>query len=274
VIAYPHIDPIILSVGPVQLHWYGLMYVLGFCGAWVLGRAACKRPDAVWTEDQLADLIFFGALGVVLGGRLGYVFFYNLPQFLQDPLWLLRIDQGGMSFHGGLLGVLVSTGLYARRQGKSFFQMTDFIAPLVPFGLGAGRIGNFIGGELWGRASDVPWAMVFPGDPLQLPRHPSQLYQFFAEGVVLFAAVWLFSRRQRPEMAVSGFFLVTYGLLRTVVELFRQPDPQLGYLIGGLTMGQLLSLPMVLVGLVMLVRSYTRPAVNHSFSRSRTQGPN
>ena len=200
--------------------------------------------------------------------------FYGWSQFVENPLWLVRIDQGGMSFHGGLLGVLTALYLYARRTKRSFAQVTDFVAPLVPFGLGTGRLGNFIGGELWGRASDVPWAMVFPADPLQLPRHPSQLYQFVAEGVILFIAVWLFSRRPRPEAAVSGFFLLAYGLLRTAAELFRQPDPQLGYLIGGLTMGQLLSLPMVLIGTIVLVRSARPPhTVLIELKRDRLRSP-
>ena len=261
-IPYPAIDPVIFSAGPIQVHWYGLMYVLAFCGAWLLGRVRCKASGGRWSDEELGDIIFYGALGVILGGRLGYVLFYGWSQFVENPLWLVRIDQGGMSFHGGLLGVLAALYLYARRTKRSFAQVTDFVAPLVPFGLGTGRLGNFIGGELWGRATDVPWAMVFPADPLQLPRHPSQLYQFAAEGVILFIAVWLFSRRPRPEAAVSGFFLLAYGLLRTAAELFRQPDPQLGYLIGGLTMGQLLSLPMVLIGTLLLVRSARRPTLS------------
>ena len=213
----------------------------------------------VWQEEQLSDIIFYGAIGVVLGGRFGYVLFYNFDYFLQNPLWLFRIDQGGMSFHGGMLGVFVAMYLYGRKIGKSFFQVTDFIAPLVPFGLGAGRIGNFIGGELWGKASDVSWAMVFPTDPAQIARHPSQLYQFFIEGVVIFGVLWWFSARTRPRMAVSGLFLILYGFGRIVAEFFRQPDSQLGYLAWDwLTMGQVLSSPMVLIGLGFIIYGYRR----------------
>ncbi|CAM3784563.1 prolipoprotein diacylglyceryl transferase [Parendozoicomonas haliclonae] len=258
-IQYPAIDPVALDLGPLQVHWYGLMYLLAFAGAWFLGSLRCKRSNGLWTQEQLGDLIFYGAIGVVLGGRFGYVIFYNFDYFLQNPLWLFRIDQGGMSFHGGMLGVFLAMYLYGRRIGKSFFQVTDFIAPLVPFGLGAGRIGNFIGGELWGRASDVPWAMIFPTDPLQVARHPSQLYQFAIEGIVIFAVLWWFSARTRPRMAVSGMFLILYGCGRIVAEFFRQPDAQLGFLAWDwLTMGQLLSLPMVIAGIALMVYGYKR----------------
>ena len=253
-IQYPDINPIALALGPLKVHWYGIMYLLAFASAWVLGRARCKRSNGLWSEDQLSDLIFYGAIGVILGGRMGYVLFYNFEYFLQNPLWLFRIDQGGMSFHGGMLGVFVALYLYGRKIGKSVFQMSDFIAPLVPFGLGAGRIGNFIGGELWGRATDVSWAMVFPKDPLQIARHPSQLYQFAIEGIIIFAVLWWYSSRPRPRMAVSGLFLLLYGCGRIFVEFYRQPDPQLGYLAWNwLTMGQLLSLPMVILGIGFMV---------------------
>ena len=258
-IQYPNINPIALDLGPIQVHWYGLMYLLAFAGAFFLGRMRCQKSNGLWSEDQLSDLIFYGAIGVVLGGRFGYVVFYNFDYFIQNPLWLFRIDQGGMSFHGGMLGVFVAMYLYCRKIGKSFFQTTDFIAPLVPFGLGTGRIGNFIGGELWGRASDVPWAMIFPTDPLQVARHPSQLYQFLIEGVVIFGVLWWFSAKTRPRMAVSGLFLSLYGCGRIVAEFFRQPDPQLGYLAWDwLTMGQLLSLPMVLIGVGFIIYGYQR----------------
>ena len=256
-IQYPSIDPVALDLGPVQVHWYGLMYLLAFSGAWLLGRWRCQHSQGLWSSEQLSDLIFYGAIGVVLGGRFGYVLFYNFDYFQHNPLWLFRVDQGGMSFHGGLLGVLVAMFWYGRKIGKSFFQMTDFIAPLVPFGLGAGRIGNFIGGELWGRASDVPWAMIFPTDPEQIPRHPSQLYQFAIEGVIIFALLWWFSSRPRPRLVVSGLFLVLYGVGRIVAELFRQPDAQLGFLAWDwLTMGQLLSVPMVIAGVVLIAYGY------------------
>ena len=256
-IPYPNIDPVLFSVGPLSVRWYGLMYLFGFAAAWWLGVVRARKSNGLWNEYQIGDLIFFGAVGVILGGRFGYVFFYNFDQFLKDPAWLFRVWEGGMAFHGGLLGVLVTMYLFGKKHGKNFFQMTDFIAPLVPLGLGAGRVGNFIGAELWGRASDVPWAMVFPNDPLQLARHPSQLYQFFIEGIVLFSILWWFSSKPRPRMAVSGLFLVIYGLGRFVVEFFRQPDAQLGFIaFDWLTMGQLLSTPMIVLGVAFMVIAY------------------
>ncbi|MDD7805705.1 MAG: prolipoprotein diacylglyceryl transferase [Endozoicomonas sp. (ex Botrylloides leachii)] len=256
-IAYPNIDPVAVSFGPLKIHWYGLMYLVGFASAWWLGTIKAKRSNGLWQPEQMGDLIFYSALGVILGGRIGYVLFYNFDYFLQNPLWLFKIWDGGMSFHGGLLGVLVAMLLYGRKFDKSFFQMTDFIAPLVPIGLGAGRIGNFINDELWGRVTHVPWAMVFPKDPEHLPRHPSQLYQFAMEGVLLFIALWWFSSKPRPRMAVSGLFLTLYGIFRIIAELFRQPDPQLGFIaFHWVTMGQLLSLPMVLIGLILITYAY------------------
>jgi len=258
-IQYPAIDPVAIAIGPVQVHWYGLTYLAGFAMAWWLGRRRCHTSGGLWSEEQLGDLIFFAALGVVVGGRFGYVLFYHFDYFLRDPLWLFKVWEGGMSFHGGLLGVLLAMYLYGRKLNKSFFQMTDFIAPLVPFGLGAGRIGNFIGGELWGRASDVPWAMIFPRDPEQLARHPSQLYQFALEGVALFCILWWFSRKPRPRMAVSGLFLLCYGIFRFVVEFARQPDSQLGFIAWDwLTMGQLLSTPMIAGGVLLIWLGYRR----------------
>ncbi|MCL6270390.1 prolipoprotein diacylglyceryl transferase [Sansalvadorimonas sp. 2012CJ34-2] len=258
-IQYPDINPIALELGPLQVHWYGIMYLLAFAGAFFLGRIRCNRSRGLWSEEQLSDLIFYGAIGVILGGRMGYVLFYNFDYFLQNPLWLFRIDQGGMSFHGGMLGVFVALYLYGKKLGKSFFQMSDFIAPLVPFGLGAGRMGNFIGGELWGRATDISWAIVFPKDPLQIARHPSQLYQFAIEGIIIFAVLWWYSSKPRPRMAVSGLFLLLYGCGRIFVEFYRQPDPQLGYLAWNwLTMGQLLSLPMVILGIGFMVYGHQR----------------
>lgn len=263
-IPYPNIDPVLFSVGPLSVRWYGLMYLFGFAAAWWLGVTRARKANGLWNEDQIGDLIFYGAVGVILGGRFGYVLFYNFDLFLKDPAWLFRVWEGGMAFHGGLLGVLVAMYLFGRKHGKNLFQMTDFIAPIVPLGLGAGRIGNFIGAELWGRVSDMPWAMVFPTDPMQLPRHPSQLYQFFIEGVVLFSVLWWFSSRPRPRMAVSGLFLVIYGLGRFVVEFFRQPDEQLGFIaFDWLTMGQLLSTPMIILGVAFMVIAYkTFPLVN------------
>ncbi|PAV26021.1 prolipoprotein diacylglyceryl transferase [Tamilnaduibacter salinus] len=258
---YPQIDPVAISIGPLKIHWYGLTYLVGFLSAWFLGRLRARKPGSPLNEEQIGDLIFYAALGVILGGRFGYVVFYNFELFLADPLWLFRIWEGGMAFHGGLLGVLIAMAWFARRIGRSFFQVTDFVAPLVPIGLGAGRIGNFINGELWGKPTDVAWGMVFPKAPDALVRHPSQLYQFAMEGVLLFAVLWWFSARPRPRMAVSGLFLALYGVFRIVAEFFRQPDAQLGYLaFEWVTMGQVLSLPMVLAGAAMMVWAYRRSA--------------
>lgn len=258
---YPHIDPVAIALGPLKVHWYGLMYLIGFVAAWYLGKARCKRADSPFNEEQLSDFLFWGAIGVVAGGRLGYVFFYNFEQFLQDPLWLFAIWTGGMSFHGGLLGVIVAMLVFGRKLNLPFFRIADFVAPLVPIGLGAGRIGNFIGGELWGRATDGPWGMVFPRDPEQLLRHPSQLYQFALEGVALFLVVWWFSSRPRPRMAVSGLFVICYGLFRCLVEFVREPDAHIGYIAWGwLTMGQILSVPMILFGAGLMIWAYRSDA--------------
>ncbi|WP_165857055.1 prolipoprotein diacylglyceryl transferase [Marinobacter sp. JSM 1782161] len=258
---YPQIDPIAISLGPLKIHWYGLMYLIGFAVGWWLGRLRTRKPWSPVNEQQMGDLLFYIALGVILGGRFGYVVFYNFPTFMDDPLWLFRVWEGGMSFHGGLIGVILAMWWYGRKLNCGFFALADFVAPLVPVGLGAGRIGNFINGELWGKPTDVAWGMVFPTAPDALARHPSQLYQFAMEGVLLFAALWLFSSKQRPRMAVSGLFLTLYGCFRIIAEFFRQPDPQLGYLaFDWVTMGQVLSLPMVLAGILMMVWAYRRKA--------------
>lgn len=252
-----NIDPIALDLGFIQIHWYGLMYLIGFGAAFWLGAYRARRPGSGWTEEQVSDLIFWGAMGVVLGGRMGYVLFYNFDQFLSDPLWLFAVWEGGMSFHGGLLGVLVMLWLFGKKHDKSFMQMGDFVAPLVPIGLGAGRVGNFIGGELWGRAADVPWAVVFPRTVDGVARHPSQLYEAFLEGVVMFVVLWWFSSKPRPRMAVSALFLIMYGVFRSSVEFFREPDAHIGYIaFGWLTKGQLLSLPMIIVGALLLLWAY------------------
>jgi len=257
-LTYPDIDPIAFQVGPLKVHWYGIMYLVGFGAAWWLGRRRALRPNSGWTEQQISDLIFYGALGAVLGGRTGYVLFYDLPAYLAEPLRIFKIWEGGMSFHGGLIGVMAAMLLYSRHLKKTFFEVMDFLAPLVPLGLGAGRLGNFINGGLWGRVTDVPWAMVFPnGGPL--PRHPSQLYEACMEGLVLFAILWLYSQKPRPRMAVSGLFILCYGLFRFSVEFVRQPDAQLGYLaLGWVTMGQILSTPLILIGSLLLWWSYKR----------------
>ncbi|MCC5856591.1 MAG: prolipoprotein diacylglyceryl transferase [Ectothiorhodospiraceae bacterium] len=257
-LTYPDIDPVALQLGPLAIHWYGLMYGLGFLAGWWLGRMRAREPWRPVTPPQMSDLVLYVALGVILGGRIGYILFYDMGQVLDDPLRLIRIWQGGMSFHGGLIGVLLACLLFARKAGTGFFRLMDFVAPLVPIGLGAGRIGNFINGELWGKPTDLPWGMVYA--PLGAdPRHPSQLYQFLLEGVVLFIALWLFSRKPRPTMSVSGLFLVLYGVFRFVVEFARMPDAHIGYLaFGWVTMGQVLSLPMILGGGLLLVLAYRR----------------
>ena len=207
-LAYPEIDPVALAIGPLKIHWYGITYLVAFAGFWFFARLKARQPHVHWTANQIDDLLFYGALGVIIGGRIGYTLFYNMEHFLQDPLVLLQIHKGGMSFHGGLLGVLLAMWFFAKKNNKRFFAVTDFIAVMVPFGLAAGRIGNFINAELWGRPTDLPWAMVFPTDPLGLPRHPSMLYEFLLEGVVLFIVLWWFSSKERPEKAISGLFLI------------------------------------------------------------------
>ena len=257
---YAWIDPVAFEIGPLAVHWYGLMYLVGFLAGWWLGRMRAARPGSGWTATQVDDLVFYVGLGVILGGRLGYVFFYNLPAFLDNPLMLLRVWEGGMSFHGGFLGVLVAVWWFGRRQQKGFWGTADFLAPLVPIGLGAGRIGNFINAELWGKTTDLPWGVVFPNAG-PVPRHPTPLYEAFLEGLVLFVVIWIFSSRPRPTMAVSGLFVLLYGVFRFSVEFLRLPDAHIGYLaFGWLTMGQVLSAPLILLGVVLLWLAYRRPA--------------
>lgn len=259
---YPAIDPVAIAIGPLKIHWYGLMYLLGIGAAWWLAKRKLAQFDPDWTKDTLSDLVFWCALGVIAGGRLGYVLFYDLASYIANPALVLRIWEGGMSFHGGFLGVLLAVLWFARKHKTPFWKLMDFIAPLVPIGLGAGRIGNFINAELWGKASDVPWAMVFPTDPMQLARHPSQLYQFALEGVALFVILWIFTRKPRPTMAVSGLFALCYGVFRFIVEFVRVPDAQLGYLaFDWLTMGQVLCLPMMAIGITLMVMAYRREEV-------------
>ena len=235
------------------------MYLIGIGAAWLILSRRLHRFDPTWTKEKLSDLVFWVAMGVIVGGRLGYVLFYDLSAYIANPLLIFEVWKGGMAFHGGLIGVMLATWWFGKRNGKSFFQILDFIAPVVPIGLGAGRIGNFINAELWGKASDVPWAMIFPTDPQQLARHPSQLYQFALEGVALFLVLWLYSRKPRPTMAVSGMFALFYGIFRFIVEFVRVPDAQLGYLaFGWVTMGQILCLPMIAGGLFLIWLAYKR----------------
>lgn len=256
-LTFPQIDPILIELGPLAIRWYGLMYLFGFMFALWLANKRAARPNSGWTKDQVSDLLFAGFLGVVIGGRIGYVLFYNFGMFLDDPIYLFKVWTGGMSFHGGLLGVIAAMLWYGYKNGRTFFSIADFIAPLVPFGLGLGRLGNFMNGELWGRVSDAPWAMIFPyGGPL--PRHPSQLYEFALEGVVLFFILNWFIRRPRPLASVSGLFLFGYGSFRFIIEYFREPDAQLGLFGDFISMGQILSLPMVIGGLVMVLWAYKR----------------
>jgi phosphatidylglycerol:prolipoprotein diacylglycerol transferase len=245
---YPNINPVAVHIGPIAVHWYGLMYLIGFILAWALGCYRAKRSDGVWTADQVSDVIVYGALGVILGGRIGYMLFYDLPGFFHQPTLIFKVWDGGMSFHGGLLGVIIAMWIFSRRHKKNIWDITDFIAPLVPLGLCAGRLGNFINGELWGKVSHVPWAMVFPTGGL-LPRHPSQLYEALLEGIALFLILWFYSSKKRPRFAVSAMFLLFYGIFRFFVEFFRVPDAQYGYLaFGWVTMGQILSVPMIVIG--------------------------
>ena len=248
---FPHINPVAFSLGPLHVHWYGLMYLLGFIAAWALAHWRVKHYQLNWTSEQISDLIFFAALGVIIGGRFGYMLFYNTGQFLNAPWIIFKLWEGGMSFHGGLIGVMVGLLVFARKIKKPFWEVADFFTPLVPLGLAAGRAGNFINGELWGRVTDVPWAMVFPNIDDQ-PRHPSQLYEFGLEGIVLFIVVWWYAARPRPAGCVSAIFLMGYAVCRLVVECFREPDAQMGFMaFNWLTMGQLLSIPMLLAGLLL-----------------------
>ncbi|MFA0809878.1 prolipoprotein diacylglyceryl transferase [Microbulbifer epialgicus] len=260
-LTYPEIDPVAIAIGPLKVHWYGLMYLFGFIAAWWLALRRSTKPWSPVIKSEVEDLILYCAIGVVVGGRIGYMFFYNLPELIENPLALLKVWEGGMSFHGGLVGVMLATTLYARKIGTTFPTLIDFVAPLVPIGLGLGRMGNFIGQELWGRPTEGPWGMVFPQDPDLLARHPSQLYQAFLEGLVLFAVLWWFSSKPRPRLAVGGMFVLLYGIFRFLVEFVREPDGHIGFdLFGWMTRGQLLSLPMIVAGIVLLVWSYrTQP---------------
>ena len=255
---HPQFDPVALQIGPVAIHWYGLMYLLAFALVWLLGRWRINHGKTDLSLRDLEDLIFYSVLGVVIGGRLGYILFYKLSDYIADPIRVFYLWEGGMSFHGGLIGVLVVLALFAHKKQKSFLEIGDFIAPLIPLGLAAGRMGNFINGELWGRATTMPWGMVFPQSGNLLARHPSQLYEMALEGFVLFAILWWYARKLRPVGQVSGLFLMGYGLFRFLVEFTRAPDSYLGLFAGGLSMGQLLSIPMVVAGAVIFAVSARR----------------
>ena len=257
-LVHPQFDPIAFQVGPVAIRWYGVMYLIGFVLFIVLGKLrASENLLSGWHARDVDDLLLYGVFGVIVGGRLGYVLFYKPLYYLAHPLEIASVWQGGMSFHGGFLGVLVALWLFARRRGKRWLDVTDFVAPLVPLGLAAGRLGNFINGELWGRVTSVPWAMVFPQAGPE-PRHASQLYQLGLEGLLLFVVLWFYTQRRRPLGAASGLFLAGYGMCRFAAEYAREPDSFLGYLALGLTMGQWLSLPMIIIGAVMMNWAYRR----------------
>lgn len=265
-LVHPQIDPIAISLGPLSIHWYGLMYLLGFALFILLGRYRIKHhPHAIFTYEMLDDALFYGMLGVVLGGRLGHVLFYQFGYYLEHPLQIFAIWEGGMSFHGGFLGVFVAMIVLARKYQLSWLAVTDFVTPLIPPGLAAGRIGNFINAELWGRPTDVPWGMIFRHVD-ELPRHPSQLYQFALEGVLLFIIIWIYSSKPRATGAVTGMFMIGYGVFRSIAEFFREPeDGFMGVMTLGVTMGQWLSIPMILAGIAALLwsrRQMTAPQ-NH-----------
>ena len=260
-ILHPNIDPVAIGIGPLQIHWYSLMYLVAFACAWYLASRSSQRSWSPVKASQVEDLIVYGAWGVLLGGRLGYMFFYSLDKWVADPAMLIRLWEGGMSFHGGLIGVIVAIFMYSRKYRIPFLAVGDFVAPLVPTGLFFGRIGNFIGQELYGRPTDGPWAMLFPSDPLQLGRHPSQLYEAFLEGLVLFFILQFYARKPRLFGELGGIFLVGYGVFRFMVEFVREPDAQFAGQAAALqafdwmTRGQALCIPMILLGLWLLRKS-------------------
>lgn len=263
---YYDIDPVALDLGLIQIHWYGLMYLLAFLVAYLLARYRVNSQmySYQWQLKQVEDLIFYGALGVILGGRLGYILFYQFSAFLADPIMIFKVWQGGMSFHGGLIGVIIAMLLFAKRANKGFFEITDFVAPLVPLGLGFGRIANYINGELWGKITTSSYGVYALDHNGQLvSRYPSQLYEAFLEGLVLFIILWLYSAKKRPRMAVSAVFLIGYGFFRFLVEFVRTPDAHIGYLAWDwLTMGQVLSVPMILLGIILLILAYQNKSIN------------
>jgi phosphatidylglycerol:prolipoprotein diacylglycerol transferase len=261
-LVHPQFDPVALHLGPLSIRWYGLMYVLAFVAIIVLGKWRIRHGHgAGFQERDIDDLLVYGVFGVILGGRLGYVLFYKPHFYLENPGEILKIWTGGMSFHGGFIGVMVAVALFCRLRGRRWLSVMDLVAPIAPLGLAAGRIGNFINGELPGRITTVPWGMWFPQTDAQpVARHPSQLYEFGLEGLALFAILWWFARKPRPAGAVSGAFLVGYGVFRFIVEFTRAPDDFLGLLTFGMSMGQWLSLPMVVAGIAMIAWAYRKPA--------------
>ncbi len=263
---FPDIDPVIFQIyGPIGLNWYGLTYLAGFAGAWYLGTSRSKMPNSPFNAEQVSDFLFYAFLGVVLGGRVGYVLFYHFDYLLDDPLYLFKIYDGGMSFHGGLIGVLISFWYFSSKTKRTFATISDYFAPMAPIGLATGRLGNFINGELWGKEADVvsvPWAMIFPNAPGGVYRHPSQLYECLLEGVLLFFILYIFSKRPKPSGAVSGLFLLGYGCFRFIVEYYREPDDHLREMAEYISMGQLLSLPMILIGLGIMIWAYKSKSTN------------
>ncbi|MEM7082600.1 MAG: prolipoprotein diacylglyceryl transferase [Pseudomonadota bacterium] len=266
---FPNFDPNIFSIGRFAIRWYSLMYVIGFATAWWLlirraGRTDQAQSFRSWKRADIEDLIFFAALGVIIGGRIGYVFFYAFDRFIDSPIYLFKIYEGGMSFHGGLIGVILGMAYFALSRGRHWLDVTDFLAPAAPLGLFFGRVGNFINGELWGKPTDLPWGFIVEG----VKRHPSQLYEGILEGLVLFVVLWWFSRSTRPRMAVSGLFLLGYGAFRFLVEFVRLPDADKGYLLfDWVTMGQILSTPMILIGLLLLVLAYRQNVIGGEVKR-------
>ena len=256
---HPEFDPIAFHLGVVAVRWYGLMYLIGFALGLILGRSRIRsNQKSSMSIREFDDLLFYIVLGVIIGGRLGYSIIYDLGNVIRSPLSVFYVWEGGMSFHGGLIGVCIAILVYASAKQKNWLVLGDFVAPLAPLGLAAGRVGNFINGELWGRPTDVPWAIVFPQSGSFVGRHPSQLYEFFFEGLVLFMILWVFSKRQRPVGVISGLFLACYGFFRFSIEFMREPDQHLGLLSFGLSMGQWLCVPMIFIGLILVMRAIRR----------------
>jgi phosphatidylglycerol:prolipoprotein diacylglycerol transferase len=254
---YPGFNPIAFEIGPLKVHWYGIMYLIGFAAAWLLARSRAKKPGSTWKPNDVDDLVFYTMLGVIFGGRIGYVLFYGLSFWAKDPWYPIKIHDGGMSFHGGMIGVIVAMMIYAWRNKRAVGDVCDFTVPLPGLGLFFGRIGNFINGELWGKETTLPWGFNYNGQVL----HPSQLYEALLEGLLLFVIIWWFTSKPRPRLAPTGLFLAYYGAVRFLVEFVRVPDEQLSYLAhtSWLTMGQILSAPMIIIGIYLLIRTHQRP---------------